>query len=97
MIDWFSVAIGLVAAVLFGGIALYITVYAPPGNEKLANALVDAAVKLLDAAIKAINKSMQKQDTVIGADTFDPVPEQRLNDLVDMKNNLRYWVKRDEP
>lgn len=91
MIDWFSVAIGLVFALLFGGIALCITVYAPPGNEKFANALVNAAIKLLNAAIEAINKSMQKQDTVIGADTFDPTAEQRLSDLVEIRNDARYW------
>lgn len=91
MVDFTSVVVGLVLAFAVGGIALLILVYAPPGSEKLANALVAAAIKLLDAATSAINKSMQKQDTVIGADTFDPVPEQRLSDLVGLRNEVIGW------
>lgn len=86
--DVSGIVLGVVLAFTIGGIALLVLMYAPPGSERVANALIDAAIKLLDAAIKAINKSIQKQTTVIGADTFDPVPEQRLSDLVALRNGL---------
>lgn len=89
--DISSIVLGLVLAFAFGGIALLILVYAPPGSEKLADALVSAAIKLVDAAVKALNKSMAKQDMVISDRTYDPVPEMRLDELEGVAHTLREW------
>jgi trans-2-enoyl-CoA reductase len=87
-----SVVLGLILAFALGGIALLIMVYAPPKSERLANALVSAAIKLIEAAVKALSGAME-QDTVISAATFDPAPEQRLDDLVALRNGLEDWKK----
>lgn len=86
-----SVVLGLILAFVLGGTALLVMVYAPPKSERLANALVSAAIKLVEAAVKALSGAMEKQDTVISAATFDPDPEQRLGDLVALRNGLEDW------
>lgn len=89
MMDVNSVVLGLILAFVLGGVALLIMVYAPPKSERLANALVSAAIKLVEAAIKALSGAMEKQN--ISAATFDPVPELRVSELSDAVTSLREW------
>lgn len=86
-----NIVLGLILAFVLGGAALLVMVYAPPKSERLANALISAAIKLVDAAVKALSGAMEKQDIVISAATFDPVPEQRLSDLITLRNGLEDW------
>ena len=92
MIDWLSVGIGVAAAVLFGALAIYLSVYKTPSSDKMIAALVAAAQKLLDAAVKALVKQMEKEAVKTSArDTFDPVPEMRMAGLQDVADALHNW------
>jgi len=92
MIDWLSVGIGVAAAILFGALAIYLAVYKTPSSDKVIAALVAAAQKLLDAAVKALVKQMEKEAVKTSArDTFDPVPEARMASLQDVADALHNW------
>ena len=92
MIDWFSVGIGVAAAILFGALAIYLSVYKTPSSDKMIAALVDAAQKLLDAAVKALVEQMEKENALASArDTYDPVPEARMASLQDVADALYNW------
>jgi len=92
MIDWLSVGIGVVAAILFGALAIYLSVYKTPSSDKMIAALVAAAQKLLDAAVKALVKQMEYKNAQAAArDTYDPVPEARMASLQDVADALHNW------
>jgi hypothetical protein len=91
MIDWLSVGIGVAAAILFGALAIYLSVYTP-SSDKMIAALVDAAQKLLDAAVKALVKQMEYKNAQAAArNTYDPVPEARMASLQDVADALYNW------
>jgi hypothetical protein len=92
MIDWLSVGIGVAAAILFGALAIYLSVYRTPSSDKMIAALVDAAQKLLDAAVKALVKQMEYKNAQAAArNTYDPVPEARMASLQDVADALYNW------
>ena len=92
MSDLALIAIGVAAAVLFGALAIYLSVYKTPSSDKMIAALVAAAQKLLDAAVKALVKQMEKEAVKTSArDTFDPVPEMRMAGLQDVADALHNW------
>jgi len=92
MSDLALIAIGVAAAVLFGALAIYLSVYKTPASDKMINILVVAAQKLLDAAVKALVKQMEKEAVKTSArDTFDPVPEMRMAGLQDVADALHNW------
>ena len=92
MIDWLSDGIGVVAAILFGALAIYLSVYKTPSSDKMIAALVAAAQKLLDAAVKALVKQMEYKNAQAAArDTYDPVPEARMASLQDVADALHNW------
>ena len=92
MSDLALIAIGVVAAVLFGALAIYLSVYKTPASDKMINILVVAAQKLLDAAVVALVKQMEKEAVKTSArDTFDPVPEIRMASLQDVADALHNW------
>jgi len=94
MIDWLSVGIGVAAAILFGALAIYLAVYKTPSSDKMIAALVAAAQKLLDAAVKALVKQMNKEAVLTSArDAYDPVPEARMASLQDVADALHNWRK----
>ena len=92
MSDLALIAIGVAAAVLFGALAIYLSVYKTPSSDKMINILVVAAQKLLDAAVRALVKQMEKEAVKTSArDTFDPVPEMRMAGLQDVADALYNW------
>ena len=92
MSDLALIAIGVAAAVLFGALAIYLSVYKTPSSDKMINILVVAAQKLLDAAVRALVKQMEKEAVKTSArDTFDPVPEMRMAGLQDVADALHNW------
>lgn len=91
-IDWLSVGIGVAAAAVFGALAIYLSVYKTPSSDKMIAALVAAAQKLLDAAVKALVKQMEKENALADArNTYDPVPEARMTSLQDVADALHNW------
>lgn len=92
MNDLVLIAIGVAAAVLFGALAVWLSVYKTPSNDKMISILVAAAQKLLDAAVKALTKKMEKENALTSArGTFDPVPEARMAGLQDVADALHNW------
>ena len=92
MSDLALIVIGVAAAVLFGALAIYLGVYKTPSSDKMINILVVAAQKLLDAAVRALVKQMEKEAVKTSArDTFDPVPEMRMAGLQDVADALYNW------
>lgn len=91
-IDWLSIGIGVALAGLAGALAIYLSVYKTPASDKMISFLVTAAQKLLDAAVAALVKQMEKEAVKTSArDTFDPVPEMRMSSLQDVADALYNW------
>jgi len=92
MSDLALIAIGVAGAILFGALALYLSVYKTPASDKMINVLVAGAQKLLDAAVAALVKQMNKENALAAArDTYDPVPEARMAGLQDVADALHSW------
>jgi len=91
-IDWISIGIGVALAGVAGALAIYLSVYKTPASDKMISFLVAAAQKLLDAAVAALVKQMNKENALAAArDTYDPVPEARMAGLQDVADALHNW------
>ena len=92
MSDLALIGIGVAVAILFGALAVWLSVYKTPSNDKMISVLVAAAQKLLDAAVKALTKQMEKEAVKTSArGTFDPKPEMRMAGLQDVADALHNW------
>jgi len=89
MSDLAFVAIGVAAAFLFGAVAVYLAVWKTPNSERLADFLVVAAGRLLDAAVTALTKAMDKQERLAGERStvlnYDP----KLDRVISARETLR--------
>lgn len=95
-IDWVSIGIGVVLAGLAGALAIYLSVYKTPASDKMIDFLVATAQKLLDAAVAALVKQMNKENALTAArDTFDPKPEMRKSELAEVADALHNWRKKN--
>ena len=92
MSDLALIGIGVAGAVLLGALAVWLSVYKTPSSDKMISVLVVAAQKLLDAAVRALTKKMEKENALTTArHTFDPVPEARMAGLQDVAGALHDW------
>jgi hypothetical protein len=92
MNDWVLIAVGALGSIGLGALAIYLGVYQTPASDKVIDMLVVAAQKLLDAAVGALAKKMEKENALTSArDTYDPVPEARMAGLADVAGALHNW------
>ena len=79
-VDWFSFAIAVLGTLACGALAIYVTVYKTPASEKLSEALVRVAIKLLNAAAKAIIGSIEVEQRRLVGD-YNPLHDTRLAEI----------------
>lgn len=94
-IDWNAVGIGAPVAGLFGLVVLSVVLVLrnPPAREFWVNAFVKAAARLLDAAVLALTKMLEREMVSRSAgDTYNPALDTRLNRVQALRDGLREEV-----
>jgi len=94
MVNWNAVGVVALVVGLFGLVVLSVVLVLrnPPAQERWVNAFVKAATVLLDAAVLALTKMLEKE-AARGVD-YTPVTDNRLGRVRALRDGLRKETER---